>query len=273
VKTDSIFYNIFKTFPNIFFELVNRPGPTADNYEFSSVEVKQLAFRIDGVFLPNSPNLPIYFGEVQFQPDEELYERFFTEIFLYLKQTKLSNNWRGAIIFPRRSVDVGDTSRYAELLNPKRVNRIYLDELGEPSEQSLGIATIQLIVANKTKAIEQTRELIERVPEEIEGRRQQQQLLQLIETILIYKLPEASREEIEAMFGLSDLKQTRFYQEAKEEGKEEGEQLGEQRGKLASVPLLLNLGATVEQIAATLGLDADLVRQVAQQQADGGNNG
>ncbi len=74
-------------------------------------------------------------------------------------------------------MDVGDTSRYAELLNPKRVNRIYLDELGEPSEQSIGIATMQLIVANKTKAIEQTRELIERVPEEIEGRRQQQQLL------------------------------------------------------------------------------------------------
>ncbi|NEP42907.1 MAG: Rpn family recombination-promoting nuclease/putative transposase, partial [Okeania sp. SIO2H7] len=266
MKTDSIFYNIFQAFPNIFFELINRPGQTANNYKFSSVEIKQLAFRIDGLFLPNSPDLPIYFREVQFQPDEELYERFFAEIFLYLKQTELTNNWRGAIIYPRRSVDIGDTSRYVELFDSGRVDRIYLDELGKPSEQSIGIATIQLIVANKNKAFEQTRELIERVPEEIEGRRQQQQLLQLIETILIYKLPEASREEIEAMFGLSDLKQTRFYQEAKEEGIQEGEQLGEQRGKLASVPLLLNLVATVEQIATALGLDGDLVRQVARQQ-------
>ncbi len=32
--------------------------------------------------------------------------------------------------------------------------------------------------------------------------------------IIIYKLPQRSREEIEAMLELQDLKQTRFYQEA-----------------------------------------------------------
>ncbi|TAO02063.1 MAG: DUF2887 domain-containing protein [Phormidium sp. SL48-SHIP] len=36
----------------------------------------------------------------------------------------------------------------------------------------------------------------------------------LIETIVIYKLPNASREEIARMFEITDLKQTRFYQEA-----------------------------------------------------------
>ncbi|MFM7907462.1 MAG: DUF2887 domain-containing protein, partial [Microcystis sp.] len=39
----------------------------------------------------------------------------------------------------------------------------------------------------------------------------QRQLINLIESIIIYKLPQKSREEIEAMFGLSDLKQTRVY--------------------------------------------------------------
>jgi predicted transposase YdaD len=39
-----------------------------------------------------------------------------------------------------------------------------------------------------------------------------------------------SRKEIAAMFGLSELKQTRVYQEAKEEGKEEGVQIGRQEG-------------------------------------------
>ncbi|ELS00131.1 DUF2887 domain-containing protein, partial [Gloeocapsa sp. PCC 73106] len=48
------------------------------------------------------------------------------------------------------------------------------------------------------------------------------EILELIEKILIYKLPEAKREEIEAMFSLSDLKQTRFYRDAKEDGREEG---------------------------------------------------
>ena len=37
-------------------------------------------------------------------------------------------------------------------------------------------------------------------------------IIDLIETIVVYKLPQASREEIARMLGLTDLKQTRFYQ-------------------------------------------------------------
>ncbi|MEA5596703.1 hypothetical protein [Rivularia sp. UHCC 0363] len=58
---------------------------------------------------------------------------------------------------------------------------------------------------------------------------------------------------------LSELKQTKVYQEAKQEGKTEGKL----EGKLETVPLMLNLGATVEQIAESLGLDIQLVRLVA----------
>lgn len=61
------------------------------------------------------------------------------------------------------------------------------------------------------------------------------------------------------MLQLSELKQTKVYQEALEEGCQEGEL----RGKLAAVPLLLKTGMTVEQIAQELGLDINAVRQVA----------
>ena len=61
-----------------------------------------------------------------------------------------------------------------------------------------------------------------------------------------------SREEIEAMFELSDLKQTKVYQEAKLEG------------KLESVPSLLALGLAVEQVAQALGLSVEQVRKAAQ---------
>jgi len=60
------------------------------------------------------------------------------------------------------------------------------------------------------------------------------------------------------MLGLSDLKQTRVYQEALEERKLEGKL----EGKLETVPFMLRLGATVEQIAQALGLDVEQVRQV-----------
>jgi len=75
VKTDTIFYQLFQTFPSFLFELIDSPPEIANLYQFSSVEVKQLAFRIDGVFLPTQPNQPIYFLEVQFQKDSNFYRR------------------------------------------------------------------------------------------------------------------------------------------------------------------------------------------------------
>jgi predicted transposase/invertase (TIGR01784 family) len=160
LKTDSIFYRIFQSLPSTFFELINQPASLADAYQFSSVEVKQLAFRIDGVFLPNTSELPIYFAEVQFQPDKKLYSRLFAEIFNYLDKTELTNNWRGVVIFPNRSVDTGATERYTELLNSPRVIRIYLDELTTIEASSIGISTVKLIIEPEstatTKAVERS---------------------------------------------------------------------------------------------------------------------
>ena len=103
MKTDTIFYRLFQSFPSIFFELIQLPATEANNYSFDSVEVKQLSFRIDGIFLPqnNNPHVPIYFCEVQFQKDDDFYGRFFAEISSYLSQTELTNDWRGVIIYPR----------------------------------------------------------------------------------------------------------------------------------------------------------------------------
>lgn len=52
MKTDSIFYRLFQEFPSIFFKLLGNPSEEASLYQFSSIEIKQTAFRIDGVFLP-----------------------------------------------------------------------------------------------------------------------------------------------------------------------------------------------------------------------------
>jgi predicted transposase/invertase (TIGR01784 family) len=83
VKTDSIFYQLFETFPSCFFELIGQSFSEANTYTFTSVEIKQLAFRVDGLFLPadDSLNVPIYFVEVQFQPDKRFYHRFLAKSF------------------------------------------------------------------------------------------------------------------------------------------------------------------------------------------------
>ena len=80
------------------------------------------------------------------------------------------------------------------------------------------------------------------------------------------------------MLGLSELKQTRVYQEARQEGLEEGRQEGRQEGleegleqgqlqtKLEMVPWLLEVGISVEEIAQRLGLDVETIRQIAAEQ-------
>lgn len=64
------------------------------------------------------------------------------------------------------------------------------------------------------------------------------------------------------MFGLSDLKQTRVYQEGVEEGKEEGRQ----EGRIESIPRLLKLGLSIEQIAQGLDLDLKVVKKQVENQ-------
>ncbi len=70
-------------------------------------------------------------------------------------------------------------------------------------------------------------------------------------------------EEVQEMFGLSDLKQTKVYQQAFAEGKTEGIE----EGKLLAVPSMLAAGLTVEQIAQALDLTVDEVRQASIQQS------
>jgi predicted transposase YdaD len=52
-----------------------------------------------------------------------------------------------------------------------------------------------------------------------------------LETVLLSKFSQLSRQEIEAMFLVSDIKQTRVYQEAKQEGRQEGREEGRQEGR------------------------------------------
>ena len=270
MKTDTIFYRIFVTCPTIFFELIDMAPGAADNYHFDSIEVKDFSFRLDGVFIPKEevPDVPFYFTEVQFQPDEKFYARFFAEIFTYLHKTERVNNWRGVVIYPRRSVESKDVARYRELVHSERVRRIYLDELN-PEITSVGLSMVKLIIEPEGTAVPKAQELIKQTRVTEPDTVTQKDLIELIEAIIIYKFKTKSREEIETMLGLGDLRQTRVYQEAKLEGKLEGQLEGKLEGKLegqlGSVPYMLSLGATVEQIAQALGLDLEMVKQAASQ--------
>jgi predicted transposase/invertase (TIGR01784 family) len=233
MKTDTIFYQLFNTFHTLLFELIERPIAEAEGYEFSSVEVKEKAFRFDGIFSPKSQDKPIYLLEVQFQQKEDFYWEYLSEIYLYLNQYRPQQEWQAIAIFARRSYEPEPRSHVQEMLDCQRIQRVYLEDLLERETDSFAIGIIQLILSSESQAAIKARQLGEKIEQERDTEIQEQ-VLELIETVLVYKFPKLTRQEIEAMFTYSDLKQTRVYQEAREEGEQRGEQrglqLGEQKG-------------------------------------------
>jgi predicted transposase/invertase (TIGR01784 family) len=225
MHTDTIFYQIFLTFHTLLFEILGEPTENARDYKFTSVEVKEKAFRFDGIFMADSVEKPIYFVEVQFQPKPDFYWELIAEINIYLNQFKPVQDWQGVALFAKRSLDVGELTAYQqELINSGRIKRIYLDEL---PPGSIGMGLIELIVSKEVQAPELVKTLLDRTKTEVENDREKQGIIELLETVLLSKFSQLSRQEIEAMFLVSDIKQTRVYQEAKQEGIQEGRQDGE----------------------------------------------
>jgi predicted transposase/invertase (TIGR01784 family) len=248
LKTDSLFYRLFQNLPSLLFELSGINQPKGEQYQFRSEEIKQTSFRLDGIFAPpeSEPEFPLYFVEVQFQGEIDFYSRFFTEIFFYLRQVQPVNPWRAIVIYPRRSVDVGKTVHYGELLESERVKRIYLGELELLPSSSLGSKLVKLIVTRKNQVIPTAKGLVIQAKQENLSPKEQGRILDLIETIIVYKLPKLGREEIKQMLGLTEieLKETKFYQdvftEGRQEGREEGRQEGRQEGEMGLLKSLLN---------------------------------
>ena len=189
----------------------------------------------------------------------------FPSIFLYFSQYKPVNpEWVAIVIFDRKSNDVAIPTRYREITE-QRLQRIYLDELSQQEQLDMGIGILKLVVESEDKAGALARNLITRTKQEVKNSANQKQLQELIETIIIYKFPKLSYEEIEAMLNLQEIKQTRVYQDAKEEGIQQGIQQGMLRQKLAMIPLLKELGLTIEQIAQRLEISENLVRENIEQ--------
>ncbi|MBD2450712.1 Rpn family recombination-promoting nuclease/putative transposase [Nostoc sp. FACHB-152] len=253
MRRDTIFYKLFQQFPGLLFELVDQPPPEAANYQFESVEIKETAFRIDGVFLPpaNAASKVVFFAEVQFQKDEDLYHRFFSELFLFLYRNAIRyDDWFGVLIFPSRSLEPSNWIIHRALLESGQVKRIYLDELGDLRQQPLGLGLMLLTTIPEAETVEAARYLVEQAQQQSE-----QAIIDLIATIILYKFSNLSREEIAAMLGLI-TEEPRAIREAKEEARqEEGQtlvfrQLNRKLGTISGVLLSQIQALSLEQIEA-----------------------
>jgi predicted transposase/invertase (TIGR01784 family) len=146
------------------------------------------------------------------------------------------------------------------------LRRFYLDELAKVPNQSLAVGVMRLIVEKKTqeKTGELARQLMSQAQQELTDTTLEEKVLEFIKAVVIDKFANLSREELEIMLNLDSLKKSKVYQEAKEEGFEEGKEEGSLETKLKTIPKLIKLGLTIEQIAESLELDVETVRNNTQ---------
>ena len=234
MKTDKLFYRLFQTQPELALELVGMPAPLPKGYRHQSLELKETSFRLDGILHPPA-GYPHVFWEAQLQADKDFYARWLASIFLTLRQERITA-WRGLVLFPDRSVDVGDITAYAPLMEQGLIRRVYLEDLEQDAaavsaDNRWGHRLLRLIVAPESSVPLLASELMSSAGARETGIARRQ-AVDLLETVLIYKLPELSREDIRIMLHLpdTDLKQTRFYREVFAEGATYGELRGEARG-------------------------------------------
>ena len=220
MKRDSIFYRIFQQFPDLLFDLLPNPPRMTQGYRFESIEVKETSFRIDGVLSPPDNRGTVFFSEVQMQPDSKLYERMFSEIGIYTyRHTEQFETWQAIAIYPTKSVEQKTTKIPTELFQSGRFLPIYLDQLGAIEQLPLGIALLVLTILEGEEAIAQAQRLRDRAVQS----QSRDGIMDMLSTILVYKLTTLSRDEVNAMLNYTtdELKQTRFYQEVMEETREE----------------------------------------------------
>ncbi len=254
MKTDSFFHRFFREFPEAFFTLIGESRQKAKQYKFTSVEVKETAFRFDGIFQPKSKNDHLYFVEVQFQKQPRFYPRLFAEIFVYLAQQDVPNDWRAVVIFPKRSIDPGVHRHYRELFQSGRLLCIYLDDLHEAYREQFPLNLLQIISEAERQVLPTVKKIVRMLPNQLRDQKQYEEIIQLLVTLIMSKFPKLSRKEAENMIEpmLADPKESRWYKEiAAEEGRAKAREIAQTMLKKRMAPKL------VEEVT---GLSAKEVR-------------
>ena len=258
---------LFKDLPGCFFQLVKRNPQDAARYKLEAVEYKATAVRLDGVFRPLEPAAgPAYIWEAQFHASDRVYANLLTKIGHFLDHGDPHQDWVAAVIYPGRSLEQKNLHPYRWLLNSDQLIRIYLDELPPAPPDQFELAILELIAAKPETALERARALVPRVRASKRPRQFQEMLLQFIETVIVYQFPRWSRAEIEKMLTVTDITQTRVYQEAKEEGLKEGLEKGRDEGREEGRELvarrLLDKGRPIDEVADSTGLTPAQVRKL-----------
>ncbi|WP_322742531.1 DUF2887 domain-containing protein [Gloeocapsopsis crepidinum] len=159
---------------------------------------------------------------MQFQTDQQLYERLFSESMLYFyRNGSRFCDWQAVVIYPSRRVEQTRQHPHRSLLHGEQVHRIYLDELGEIRELPITVASVVLTIVEEAQAPEEARYLLLRTEQAALTPQAKRDIIDVVTAIMAYKFSTLSQTEIKAMLGLNLFEEPRAIREAKDEGRQE----------------------------------------------------
>lgn len=242
METDNTIYKIFKTDPDLAFQLLGQPNSVP--YDFKAIQVKDIKRTFDGVLEPlhPDPSLPIVFFEAQVEPDPTLYRRMALEVSAYLMANNPPNPIFSLVIYPDRSVErlVANNERVSYYLNLHRV--FIIDDLQPGVSQSQDM--LRLLFVRDEIMIQEAQKIIS-APH---GTLPRTTCVEIVTDILSRRFPHLSNQEIIDMLQLAPLEQTKPFQEGLQEGRKEG--VDQERLRIARE--MLDLGKLSAQEIATL---------------------
>lgn len=134
------------------------------------------------------------------------------------------------------------------------------DELPKAAPDEFELGILEMIAAEPPAELEQARQMVPLLRASKKPRHFQPMLLEFIETVILHQFPKMSREEMASMLQITDLRQSRIFQEAQEEGREEGTEEVALR--------LLQMKKPIAEIVAATGLTPARIRKLKKQNGD-----
>lgn len=267
MKRDSLFFELFRDLPRGFFEVIGRGDIDPRQYELKAIEFKETAVRLDGVFQPISRETgPAYIWEAQWYSSDKVYANLMSKIGRFLEHGDPSQMWVAVVIYPTRSLEQKNLEPYECLLKSDQLVRVYLDELPPAPSDGIELGILKMIAARPEQALREARNLVPRVRSSRMSVEFRKRVVQFIQTVILYQFPKLSREEIEKMLQVTDVRETRVFQEALEEGREVGRGLGREEGREEArqdmARRLLQLGHTLAEVADVTGLSQSKLRSL-----------
>lgn len=252
MKTDALFYELFKLDPASLFRLIQLN--ISGRYSFESITVKTTEKRFDGFFQRMDGRGPNIFLEVQGYSGDKIFWRIFREIFAWYEQDDSDEPFFAVVLFIDMKYNPDNCP--VSCVPPNRLICIDLVECLKSVEDDPGVLTVLKPfmlpdAGNLRDSVRQWKMELDSL--NLPGDRIKI-VTELLEYTILQRFPKLTLKEIQKMIELTPLEQTVAGQELVRMGMTEGKKEGELIGKIRLAQRILRRPVMLKKDLEKMGI-------------------